>query len=120
MQRIFRAAQLLADLRKGRRISIIAIDVAKAAEQVGKTFGVDAAVLLHAVFGARLELIEIPAGLGDSDDRAGQFAALGQPLQGGKDLLVSQVSRGSEEYQGVGFRLIHLTTFLCGLYPFIR
>ncbi len=101
VQRIFCRAECLADLREGRCVVVIAIDVAKAAKQVGKAFGVEAAVVCHAVLGSHLELFEIPAGLGYSDDRTSQLAALGQPLQGGKDLFVSQVSRGSKKYQGV-------------------
>ena len=56
--------------------------------QLGKGSLVYATVLLHAVFGARLQLVEVPAGFGYADDGQIESLVADQRLQGGKDLFV--------------------------------
>ena len=65
------------------------------------------AVLLEAVARPRLELVEVPAGLGHADDRHVEVAALDHRLQRRKDLLVSQIARRAEENQRVGMGFSH-------------
>ncbi len=59
-------------------------------------------MLLDAVARPRLQLLQIPAGLGHPDDGHGEVPAPGHRLQGGEDLLVGEVSGGAEEDEGVG------------------
>ena len=73
-----------------------------------KTFGIESAVVFHAILRALLELLQIPSGFGEPDDRDLQFPALGQLLQRGKNLLVRQVAGGTEEYQRIRCNLHHL------------
>ncbi len=55
----------------------------------------------------RLQLVEVPAGLGDADHRHVEMAALDHRLQRRKDLLVREVAGGAEEHQRVGMELAH-------------
>ena len=69
VRRPLRGAELLADGLEGRRVVVVAVDVAQQAGQLVERRRIEAAVLLEAVPRARLELVEVPAGLGHADDR---------------------------------------------------
>ena len=56
-----------------------------------------------------------PAGFGHADDRHVQMAPFDHGLQCGKDLLVGQIARGSEEHQGVGSRECNLVLIAHGI-----
>ena len=49
----------------------------------------------------RLQLFEVPASLGDADDRHIEVAALDHRLQRRKDLLVRQVAGRAEENESI-------------------
>src|SRR6266851_227221 len=61
--------ELFAKGREGLRILVIAVNVAQQSDQLFKRRRLDSAVLLQTVFRTSTELIEIPAGLGDADNR---------------------------------------------------
>jgi hypothetical protein len=44
-----------------------------------------------------LQLLKIPAGFGDADDRNIEATALGESLQSGENLFVGQVTGGAEK-----------------------
>ncbi len=93
-----------AERLKDRRVVVVAIHVAQQAAQFFKRRRIKPAVFLQAVFGPRLELVQIPARLGHADDRHVERAAFHHRLQRREDLLVSQVAGGPEEHQSVGMR----------------
>ena len=68
--------------------------------------------MLQAVGRARLQLIEVPTGLGDADDRDVQPFVAHQPKQRREDLLVRQIAGGAEEDDRVGRPGGHLGTLL--------
>src|SRR5262249_55993240 len=59
-------------------------------------------VVLEAVLGPGLELLEVPARLGHADDRHVQVAALLHRLKRREDLLVREVSGRAVEHERVG------------------
>jgi hypothetical protein len=75
--------------------------------------GVEASVLAETVLGAGFELIEIPSGFGDSDDRNGEGSSLDHGLQRREDFFVGEVAGCSEEDEGVGMNLGHKYSFHC-------
>jgi hypothetical protein len=54
-------------------------------------------MVFDAVLGALLQLLKIPAGFRDADDRNVEVTAPGKSLQGGKNLFVGQVAGGAEK-----------------------
>ena len=104
MRRPLGGAKLSADGLERRRVLVVAVDVAQQAAQRVERRGIEPAVLLEAVLGAGLELVERPAGLRHADDRHVEVAALHHRLQRGKDLLVREVAGRAEEHEGVGVR----------------
>ena len=54
---------------KGGKVGVVTVYVAEQGAQLRPCVGIEAAMLLQAVFGARFELVEVPAGLGDTNDR---------------------------------------------------
>jgi hypothetical protein len=46
-------------------------------------------------------LVETPSGLGYPNDRPGQLSTLGQLLQRGKNLFVSEIAGSTKKYYGV-------------------
>jgi hypothetical protein len=61
-------------------------------DQFRKAFLIQAVIGFHTVFGTRLELLQIPARLGDANYRNFELPALCQLLQSGKNLLVRKVA----------------------------
>ncbi len=72
---------------EGRGIGIVAIHIAQHVHQLGEAFWIQAAVVFHAVFGALLQLIEIPAGLGYTDNRNISSPRLASVCRAGKIFL---------------------------------
>src|SRR5262249_40921541 len=97
----------LADRLERRRVLIVAVHVAQQAAQPIERGRVDAAVLVEAVLGSGAELLEAPAGLCHTDDRHVEMTALQHGLERGKDLLVREVARRAEEYEGVRMGVAH-------------
>ena len=97
VQRPLGGAEGLAQLRKRRRVAVIAVDVIQQGAKLRVRRRVQAAVLFEAVLGPRFELIERPFGPTHADDRHVEMAAPDHRLQGRKDLLVRQVAGGAEE-----------------------
>jgi hypothetical protein len=56
-------------------------------------------MFFHAIARPRLELVEVPTGFGQTDDRHVQVLPLDHRLQRRENLLVSQISGGAEKYQ---------------------
>ena len=100
-------AEFLAQGRERGRVLVIAVHIVQQRGQLGERRRVEAAVLFHAVARPRLELVQVPAGLGHADHRHIQMAAADHRLQRREDLLVRQVARGAEEDQGVGVKFAH-------------
>jgi hypothetical protein len=89
-------------LRERVGVVVIAIDIAQLGDQPGECLPIlAAAVFGHGRTGALHELVQRPRRLGDADDQAIQLAAPRHSLKGGKNLLVSEVAAGAEEYEGV-------------------
>ena len=125
MRGVLCAAERASDRLEGRRVLVVAVNILKqSAQLVERLTDQSSAVLLDALLRARAQLIEGPAGLGYTDDRHVEVAALGHRLQRGKDLLVGQIARGSEEYERVGMCVAHLRPGLMrvlrGLSPRVR
>src|SRR5215467_11665020 len=112
MRRPSRRAELLAQGLKGCRVVVIAIDITQQAAQLVECCGVQSPMLLDAVTRARLQLIEIPTRLRNSDDRRVEMATLHHRLQRREDLFVSEISRGAEKNQRVGVRVTHRSASL--------
>ena len=95
-------AELLPDGLEGRRVLVVAVHVTEQRGELGEGRRVHPTpVLLQAVLGAGLQLIEPPARLGHADHRHVQVSALQHGLQRRKDLLVGQIAGGPEEDEGV-------------------
>src|SRR4029077_8188936 len=89
VRRPLRGAELLADGLERCRVGVITIHVTQQTGELLEGSGVGpAAMLLEAVARTRLQLVEIPAGLGHTDDGHVEIAALEHRLQRRKDLLV--------------------------------
>src|SRR5262249_19303813 len=78
-----------------------AIDIAQQRQHLLERSLLQAAVMLQAVLGALFELVQRPSGLGDADDGDVHSLIADEVLQRGKNLFVSQVARGPEEYECV-------------------
>ena len=102
-----RVSELASQRLEGCRVPVVAVDVAKQARQLGERGPVQAAVLLDALLRPRAQLVEGPAGLGDTDDRYLELSALRHRLQRGKDLLVRQIAGRPEEYKRVRMCVDH-------------
>jgi hypothetical protein len=63
------------------------------------------------MLGARLQLIERPSRLGNTDDRYIESFVTNQSLQRGKNLLVGEVARGTKENDRIGGRVAHSRGF---------
>ena len=112
VRRLLRIAQFPAQLLKSRRIGIVAVNVVQAAAQAAKSVRVKTTIPFDAVPRARLELVERPAGFGDTDNRDVEIAAFGQRLQGGKYFLMGEIPGSAKKYQRVGRRSVWRNTFL--------
>src|SRR5215470_16900273 len=109
MTRALGVPELLADGLEGRSVLVVAVHVAEERGELGEGRRIDApAVLLQAVLGARLELIQPPARLGHPDHRHVEVATLDHSLERGKDLLVREVASGPKEDQRVGMCGAHV------------
>jgi hypothetical protein len=102
MNRMFRVAELFAERGERREVAVVAIDVLEEADQLRERRLVDTAVLGEALARSVAQLIEIPPGFRDTDDRHGQPAGAHERLERRKDLLVRQVAGGAEEHERVG------------------
>ncbi len=75
---------------------------------------------LDARLGARLQVIDLPAALGDPDDRDIDSFVADETQKSREDLLERQIAGSAEEHQGVGLRDLHAhPTFLFVLSAFI-
>src|ERR1700704_5632421 len=64
-------------------------------------------MLSDTVTSARLELIEVPTGLGDPYDGNIQVVPFDQRLKRGENLLVSEIAGCAKEYESIGMRIVH-------------
>src|SRR6187549_2524340 len=97
MQRPSRVGERLAQTFVCGLIVVIAVDVLKTRSKFSESIHLESAVLLDAVAGPLLQLIQGPARLRDSDDRHIHVAMPDHCLQRRKDLLVRQISGSPEE-----------------------
>ena len=100
-------AHRLLDRRKGGGIIVVAVDIPKQSGEFFEGSGIEPAVLLEAVLGSGLQLIQIPACLGHADDRHVEVAAFQHRLQRGENLLVGKVARRSEKDERVRLFALH-------------
>ena len=113
VRRPLRGAELLADGLERCRIVVVAVHITQQSGELLERSRIDpAAVLLEAVACTRLELVQVPAGLGHADDGHVEVAALEHRLQRGKDLLVSKIARCAEEHERVGMGGSHESAHL--------
>src|SRR5579862_4993814 len=106
VQRRLRLAELLAQFRESRRVAIVAVDIAQQLLHLLPRDLIESAMMLQAVLGALLKLVQVPSGLGNADDGDVHALITNQVLQRGKDLFVGQVARGPKEYEGVGVSVL--------------
>ena len=111
VQRPLRLTKLLAQLGEGRGIVVVAVDIAQQRHQPLLRLRVRAAVMLQAVCRACLQLIQVPPGLGDADDRHVQSLVAHQTQQRREDLLVGQIAGGAEKDDRVGRRCSVMIAF---------
>src|SRR5262249_58956983 len=90
VRRALRGAEVLANARKRRGVSVVAVDVAQQAGQDLERTGIEPTVLVDAVAGAGAELLQRPSGLRDADDRDVEMTALGHRLQRRQALLEAE------------------------------
>src|SRR5690242_4839024 len=102
MRRPLRSVEFFADRLKRAGIVVVAVYVTQQSAQLLKSRRIDSAVFLEAFLSPRSKLLEVPAGFGDTDDRHVEMTALDRRLQRRKNLLVGQVTRGTEENQRIG------------------
>src|SRR5262249_17444865 len=96
------AAERLAECGESGVVAVVTVNITKLRRQRRERLLVDtAAVLGKTGPRAGAQLIEVPASLGDPDHRHIQVAAPHHRLQGGKNLLVGQVTGGAEEDEGI-------------------
>ena len=107
MQGPLGVAKFGAKLGKGACVAVIAIDIPQKTEELFKRGLIDAAVLLEALFGAGFQLIEVPAGLGDADDRQVESLIANQPLQSRENLLVRQIAGCAKKHKCIGMQSRH-------------
>jgi len=80
--------------------------------KLGEGFGIESAMGAKAVLGARLQLIERPSRLGNTNDWYIEPFVTNQSLQRGKNLLVGKVARGPKENNRIGDRTAHSKSVL--------
>ena len=95
--RMLRLAEPFAELGEGCGIGIIAVHILQHAHEFGESLGIEAAIVFDAILRALFQLLKIPAGFGDANDRYVEVTALGKSLQSGKNLFVGQVAGGAEK-----------------------
>jgi hypothetical protein len=99
-------AHLLAQTGEHVRVGVVAVHVAKLAQELLERIGVDVAAMgLDAVGRALFELVQSPALLGDADNRRGQALVTHEPVKSGEDLLIGEITGRAEEGEGVGIAL---------------
>ncbi len=108
MRRRLRGAEFLAERIKGCGVFVIPVYITQQCAHLVERRTVDTAVLLEAVLCARPKLVEVPAGLSDTDHRNIEIAPLQHRLQRGEDLLVGQIARCAEEDKGIRVRITHI------------
>src|SRR5262249_22710522 len=103
VRRVLRGAERLPEDGEGRGIAVVSIDVLEPREELPEGLLVHAsAVLVDARLRALAQLFERPSRLRDADDGHAQVPVHRHVLERREDLLVSEVSRGAEEDEGVG------------------
>src|SRR5215831_394829 len=107
MRGMFGVLEFFAQRLKRRRVLVIAGHVPEQAGQFGERCGIESAMLLQTVLRSCLQLVETPIGLGHADNRHVKIATLQHRLQRREDLLVRQVARGAEEYEGIAMIRSH-------------
>lgn len=102
VHRLLGVTEFLAQRLERGRIVVVAVHVAQLAQHLDEDFRLRvAAMRLDAFLRALFELVEIPAGLGHTDNRRGQTLVADQPEQGREDLLVGEIARRAEKDQRV-------------------
>ncbi len=92
---------------KRRVVRVVAIYIFQQPAQLLPRLGIQAAVLFQRVLRPRVELVQVPPGLGHADHRHIERAALHHRLQRGKDLLVGQVAGRAKKHECVRVLLFH-------------
>jgi hypothetical protein len=102
VNRACRRAERLAELAKGFRVFIVAIDITQQRREFRELAGVEPARLREAVARPVAQLLEIPAGAGHADDGNRDAAAIHQGVERRENLLESKIAGRAEEDEGVG------------------
>src|SRR5215471_3784695 len=101
MGRRFRIPELFAKRREGSRILIVAVDISQQINQLLKSYGIEPAMFLQAVFRPTAKLIEIPSGFGHADHGNVEVSSFHHGLQRRENLLISKVARSAEKNECV-------------------
>jgi len=104
---MFCIPEFFAHIGKRLRIVVIPVHVAKLVEEYRKGYRIEPSMFRDAVFCPLAQLVEIPASLGYANDRPGQLSMLGQLLQRGKNLFVSEIAGSAKKHYGVGIGEFH-------------
>src|SRR5262249_36066841 len=108
-ERALGVAELLAQALVGGGLAIVAVDVVEGARDRGEGLGIRAAVVPEALAHAFAQLLEIPARARDAEHRHPQASAPHQALERRIDLLVGEITAGSEQDQRVGCAVAHVS-----------
>ena len=83
------------------RIIEIPVDVVQTARQLREHNRIECAMPFKALARALHELLRLPAGPADADDRHVQLTVRNEALQRRKNLLGGQISSGAKEHESV-------------------
>ena len=100
-------AQLAAQGAEGRRVVVVAVDVAEQADELPGRLVRPAAVRLDAGQDPGAEPLQVPARPGDADDRHVEVPVPHHLLERRVDLLDGEVAGRAEEDQGIGLFRVH-------------
>ncbi len=117
-QRALCIVERFAEIRKSAGLAVVAVHIAKQTGQlvehraVGTLDGVRDALadMLH-------QLVPIPTGTGDADDRHGQQPTSHQVVERRVDFLVTQIAGGAEYDECIGILALHILQSFFSMCP---
>src|SRR6266404_1678226 len=91
-----------------RWFSIIAVNILELGRELVKGFLIHFSMMLQTVSRPLPQLLKAPPRLGDSNDRDIEVTMLDQFVQSGENLLIGEVSSGTEKNESIGIFFAHL------------